>query len=154
MRLERKRRGEGEGLVFLTLGGWYWEVAYCAEAQTELEFVAGKEGGGRRKLGQRGGRRREQHLYLSFFADHAAKQPGEAHASLISITPCFQRGHRQNNKEGLRGKILTTCKTVASAKRRKRFSNNAKKIKNKNKSAPENAEEGWEGSWKLRSSAG
>lgn len=91
--------------------------------------MAGKEGGGRRKLGQRGGRRREQHLYLSFFADHAAKQPGEAHASLISITPCFQRGHRQNNKEGLRGKILTTCKTVASAKRRKRFSNNAKKIK-------------------------
>ncbi|KAI6071671.1 Protein GREB1 isoform X2 [Aix galericulata] len=34
--------------------------------------------------------------------DHAAKQPGEAHASLISITACFQRGHRQSNKEGLR----------------------------------------------------
>lgn len=38
---------------------------YCVEAQTEVEFVDGKEGGGRRKLGQRGGRRREQHLYLS-----------------------------------------------------------------------------------------
>lgn len=84
------------------------------------------EGGG--SWDSEGGRRREQHLYLSFFADHAAKQPGEAHASLISITLCFQRGHRQSNKEGLRGKILKTCKTVASAKRRKRFGNNGGKI--------------------------
>lgn len=109
------------------------------------------EGGG--SWDSEGGRRREQHLYLSFFADHAAKQPGEAHASLISITLCFQRGHRQSNKEGLRGKILKTCKTVASAKRRKRFGNNGGK-KNYRLSAPGNAEKGREGSWKLRSSAG
>lgn len=78
----------------------------------------------------------ERAASLSFLADHAAKQRGEAHASLISITPCFQRGRRQSNKEGLRGKILATCRAVASAKMRRSGSNNAEK----RLSAPGNAQ--------------
>lgn len=88
-------------------------------AQRELELVDGKEGARRRKeeAGTARGEEEERAASLSFFADHAAKQRGEdAHASVISITPCFQRGRRQSNKEGLRGKSHATCEAVASAK--------------------------------------
>lgn len=98
--------------------------------QTELELVDRKEGARRREeeAGIARGEEEEEEraASLSFFADHAAKQRGEAHASLISITPCFQRGLRQSNKEGLRGKIHATCKAVASAKIRGSSSNNRK----------------------------
>lgn len=97
----------------------------------------GKEGARRREEEAGTARGEEERAAsLSFFADHAAKQRGEVHASLISITPCFQRGHRQSNKEGLRGKILATCKAVASAKIRRSSSNNTEK----RLSAPGNAQ--------------
>jgi len=62
--------------------------------------VDGKEGARRREeeAGTARGEEEEGAASLSFFADHAAKQRGEAHAALISITPCFQRGHRQQQR--------------------------------------------------------
>lgn len=86
----------------------------------------GKEGARRREEEAGAAKGEEERAAsLSFFADHAAKQRGEAHASLISITPRFQRGQRQSNKEGLRGKILVTCKAVI---RQSSSNNNREKI--------------------------
>lgn len=102
-----------------------------------------EEGGGSWDSEGEGGGGRSS---ISIFADHAAKQRGEAHASLISITPCFQRGRRQSNKEGLRGKSHATCKAVASAKIRGSSSNN----REKSLSAPGNAPRRQGGKWKPR----
>lgn len=107
----------------------------------------GKEGARRREEEAGAAKGEEERAAsLSFFADHAAKQRGEAHASLISITPRFQRGQRQSNKEGLRGKILVTCKAVI----RQSSSNNT----GKRLSAPGNAQRRQGGNWKPRSPGG
>lgn len=86
-------------------------------ARSEPELAGGKEGARRREeeAGTARGEEEERAASLSFFAEHAAKQRGEAHASLISITARFQRARRQSNKEGLRGKSHATCKAGASA---------------------------------------
>lgn len=117
---------------------------------TDRTGVCGWEGGRREEEAGTARGEEEGAASLSFFADHAAKQPGEAHASLISITPCFQRGHRQSNKEGLRGKILATCEAVVSAKIRRSSSNNTEK----RLSAPGNAQRRQGGNWKPRSPEG
>lgn len=113
----------------------------------------GKEGARRREEEAgtaRGEEEEEGAASLSFFADHAAKQHGEAHASLMFITPCFQRGRRQSNKEGLRGKSRATCKAVASAKIRGSSTNN----REKSLSAPGNAPRRQGGKWKPRAPEG
>lgn len=116
--------------------------------------VDGKEGARRREeeAGTARGEEEEEEgaASLSFSADHAAKQRGEAHASLISITPCFQRGRRQSNKEGLRGKSRATCKAVASARIRGSSSNN----REKRLSAPGNAPRRQGGKWEPRAPEG
>lgn len=90
--------------------------ALCGSAQ-RAGLADGKEGARRREeeAGTARGEEEERAASLSFFAEHAAKQRGEPHASLISITARFQRARRQSNKEGLRGKSRATCKAGASA---------------------------------------
>lgn len=69
------------------------------EADTELEFVDGKERTRRREEEAGTARGEEERAAsLSSFADHVAKQRREAHASLTSITPRFQRGHRATKR--------------------------------------------------------
>lgn len=118
---------------------------------TESAGARGWEGGSEEEeAGAARGEEEERAASLSFFADHAAKQRGEAHASLISIAPCFQRGRRQSNKEGLRGKSRATCKAVASAEIRRSSSDN----REKRLSAPGNAPRRQGGKWKPRAPEG
>lgn len=125
--------------------------ALCGSTQ-RAGLADGKEGARRREeeAGTARGEEEERAASLSFFAEHAAKQRGEAHASLISITARFQRARRQSNKEGLRGKSRATCEAGASCRSKGEQNNN----REKRLSAPGKAPSRRGGKWERRAAGG